>query len=135
MTQNISNSTSDNRPLSPHLGVYRPQISSTLSILHRITGFALFIGVLLMTWWVVGSVYAAFNNDNDSVWNLFDSIIGRVFLFGWTLAFYYHLFNGLRHLYWDTGRGFALRSVDLSGITVLVATLVFSVGSWVIAYL
>ncbi len=135
MTQNISPSSSDNRPLSPHLSVYRPQISSTLSILHRITGFALFIGVLLMTWWVVGSVYAAFNSDQDSVWNIFDSIIGRVFLFGWTVAFYYHLFNGLRHLYWDTGRGFTLRSVDLSGITVLLATLVFSVGSWVIAYL
>jgi succinate dehydrogenase / fumarate reductase, cytochrome b subunit len=92
----------DNRPLSPHLSIYRPQISSVLSIMHRITGLALFVGTALITFWLWSAAYApAFYSTFHAGLN---SPFGQICLLGWTLAFYYHLGNGIRHLFWDMGK-------------------------------
>jgi succinate dehydrogenase / fumarate reductase cytochrome b subunit len=114
------------RPLSPHLGIYRPQITSMLSIAHRITGVALFIGALLFSWWIFLNVYGCGTCVNA----LLDHIVTKIFLVGWTLALYYHLFNGIRHLYWDMGRGFKLCSVHFSGWFVVVLTLASTAATW-----
>ena len=90
---------SDNRPLSPHLQVYRWQITMALSILHRMTGVGLGLGLLLLTWWVVA---AATGPDYfDFVQGIMASWLGRLILLGFTWALFFHLCNGIRHLFWD----------------------------------
>lgn len=116
------------RPLSPHLGIYRWLISNTLSILHRLTGFALAIGLVPLVLWLWGAAYAP--ELFDALRSLFGSIIGKLMLFGWTLAFYYHLGNGIRHLNWDLGRGFSLDTMLASGRIVIAFALSMTVLTW-----
>lgn len=120
----------DARPLSPHLSVYRWQITNTLSILHRLTGFGLTLGLFPLAAWLWALAYdaALFDCMNQ----LFASVLGKLFLFGWTLAFYYHLANGIRHINWDMGRGFALPTVTSSGQVVVAFALAMSVFTWAI---
>lgn len=120
------------RPLSPHLTIYRPQITSVLSITHRITGIGLTIGILPLTLWLYAIAYDA--SLFESLQHFFTGFIGRLLLIGWTLAFYYHLGNGLRHLNWDIGRGFALPDVTASGQLVLVFTVAMTVFTWAIIF-
>ncbi len=120
------------RPLSPHLQVYRPQITSVLSIAHRISGVALGAGALLLTWWLVAAAEGPESFDN--VQSIIGSWYGRVFLFGFTLALFFHLCNGVRHLFWDLGYGLELRSVYRSGWVVMVLTVVLSFLSWLLGY-
>lgn len=116
------------RPLSPHLQVYRPQISSALSIFHRLTGVALSLGTLLLVWWLV----AAATSDEawDEVQGVVGSPLGLIVLFGWTVALMYHFFAGLRHLAWDAGYGFEKPTFHKSGYAVLIATAASSVLLW-----
>lgn len=118
------------RPLSPHLQVYRPQISSALSIFHRLTGVALSAGTLLLVWWLV----AAATSDEawDEVQGVVGSPLGMVVLFGWTVALTYHFFAGIRHLFWDAGYGFEKADFHRSGYAVLAATVVCSVAVWAV---
>lgn len=117
-----------NRPLSPHLQIYRPQMTSVLSILHRITGVGLGLGALLLVYWVVA---AAAGPDRFTVAQaLIGSWFGYLVLFGFTVALFFHLANGIRHLFWDAGYGFELRSTYASGITVLAATVVMTSVAW-----
>jgi succinate dehydrogenase / fumarate reductase cytochrome b subunit len=111
------------RPLSPHLQIYRPQITSVLSIVHRITGVALTLGTLLLTYWLVAAAYGpeAFATAQGA----FGSILGQLILWGLTFAVFYHLGNGIRHLAWDFGWGFELSELRTSGI----ATVAFAVGA------
>ena len=120
----------ENRPLSPHLSIYSWQISNTLSILHRLTGFGLTFGLIALALWLWGAAYDAelFNCIRDAA----GSILGKLFLFGWTLAFFYHLGNGIRHLNWDLGRGFKLDEVTRSGWVVLVFTLSMTIVTWAV---
>ena len=118
------------RPLSPHLQVYRPQLTSMLSILHRATGIALSVGALYLAIWVICAAggpgaYAAFQDFNVS-------ILGRIVLGGWLFSAFYHLFNGIRHLFWDAGYGFELKDAYRSGWIVVVATLIVTVLSWIV---
>ncbi len=113
--------TSPDRPLSPHLQIYRPQLTSVLSILHRATGVALSLGTLLLVYWLIALA-------------LIGSWLGRLLLFGWTIAFFYHLANGVRHLVWDAGRGYELPVVYASGWTVVIATGVLTLASWIAGY-
>jgi len=116
------------RPLSPHLGIYRWQISMVLSILHRITGLALFAGTALMMIWLWSAAYApAFYVTLHSY---LASPLGKLCLFGWTLAFYYHLGNGIRHLFWDIGKGFSLPAMTRSGWAVIIFTLLMTAATW-----
>ncbi|MEE2722635.1 MAG: succinate dehydrogenase, cytochrome b556 subunit [Pseudomonadota bacterium] len=123
---------SENRPLSPHLQVYRPQLTSVLSIMHRGTGIALSAGTLLLVWWLVaaasgGDAYV----DVKAFWG---SWIGRLLLLGWSFALFYHLCNGLRHLFWDAGKGFDLDAAYRNGWLVVGAAIVLTVVAWVWGY-
>ena len=118
------------RPLSPHLQVYRPQLTSVLSILHRATGIALSIGALYLAIWVMYAAggargYEAFQSFNSS-------ILGRILLGGWLFSAFYHLCNGIRHLFWDAGYGFELKDAYRSGWIVVVVALIATVLSWIV---
>ena len=119
------------RPLSPHLQVYRWPISMALSILHRVSGCALGVGTLLMTWWLVAAARSE-ASFNAAQWFM-GSILGRLLLFGWSVALFFHLCSGMRHLWMDTGRGFEKAEYDLSAWVVLGATAVLTIGAWIIA--
>ena len=103
-----------------------------LSILHRIAGVGLSAGTLLLVTWL--AAIAAGPEAYQTAALLMGSFVGRLLLFGWTLALFYHLFNGIRHLFWDLGRGLALPEVYRSGRAVVVATLGFTLLSWVLGY-
>lgn len=124
--------TTQNRPLSPHLQVYKPQLTSALSILHRGTGIALAVGTLLLAWWLFAT--AAGPEAFATVQTFIGSWIGRLLLFGWTFALFYHLCNGIRHLFWDIGKGFELSIVYVSGWFVVIAALALTVGAWFWGY-
>ena len=123
--------TSDPRPLSPHLQIYRWQLTSVLSILHRFSGIALSAGTLLLVWWLVAA--ATGPRAYAGVQHFLGSLLGRILLFGWSIALYYHLCNGLRHLWWDSGRGLELPQVYVGGWIVLGATVVLTAVTWIIA--
>lgn len=120
------------RPLSPHLQVYRPQLTSVLSILHRLTGIALALGTLLLVYWL-----AAVSGGAESfaaAQAFLASWIGRLLLFGWTFSLFYHLLNGIRHLGWDAGWGFELPTVYVTGWLVVAASAVLTLVTWVAGY-
>ena len=121
------------RPLSPHLQVYKPQITTVLSILHRITGVALAAGSLLMVAWLVSA--ASSPEAYDGMRGFTVSWLGRLLMFGWTVALLYHLCNGLRHLAWDAGFGFDNATYRTTGIAVLAATAAGTVLVWLIVLL
>src|SRR4051794_10394846 len=121
---------SDPRPLSPHLQVYRWQLTSVLSILHRVTGVALTAGTILLVWWLVAA--ASGPDSFDGVQGFLGSWIGLLLLFGWSVALFYHLGNGIRHLWGGTGHGLGLRRVYMSGWAVLAGTAVLTLIAWVV---
>lgn len=121
--------TTDPRPLSPHLQIYRWQLTSVLSIVHRASGVALTAGTILLVWWLVAAAEGP--DSYAAVQRFLGSWVGRVLLFGWSLALFYHLCNGLRHLWWDTGRGLDLRSVYAGGWAVLGGTAVLTAIAWI----
>jgi succinate dehydrogenase / fumarate reductase cytochrome b subunit len=123
--------TSDPRPLSPHLQVYRWQLTSVLSILHRASGVALTLGAVLLVWWLVAAADGP--GPYGRAQAFLGSWIGLVLLFLWSVALYYHLCNGLRHLWWDTGRGLELPAVYRGGWAVLAGTAVLTAVTWVVA--
>ena len=108
----------NNRPLSPHLQVYRPQITSLLSITHRFTGIALAIGAMFFTYWLLSAAYGADKFALAQV--LFRSWIGQLILWGFTFSLFYHLANGIRHLAWDAGWGYELDKLRITGWLVLL---------------
>jgi succinate dehydrogenase / fumarate reductase, cytochrome b subunit len=117
------------RPISPHLSVYRMQISSALSIMHRVSGFFLFWGLLLLLWWLIYCFYwygftpsksfcvAGFVLEmrGDPILKVFSSVFGNVILALWSYCLFYHAFAGVRHLCWDLGIGFGLKHMAISG--------------------
>ena len=120
---------SDPRPLSPHLQIYRWQLTSVMSILHRASGIALSVGAILLVSWL-GAASDGPEPYAKMRWFL-GSPGGLIVLFGWSVALFYHLCNGIRHLWWDTGRGLELKSVYASGYAVLAATAALTVVAWV----
>ena len=119
------------RPLSPHLQVYTPQINMVMSIIHRITGVALYFGTLLLACWLIAA--ASGPEWFDFVNALFGSLLGRLVMLAYTWALLHHMFGGIRHLVWDTGRGFQLSQVDFLCWFTLIASLACSVLIWVMA--
>ena len=118
------------RPLSPHLEVYKPQLTSVLSILHRMTGVALAGGTLFLTWWLIAAAMGpeayAFTQWMWGTW------LGYLVLFGFSVSLFYHLCNGIRHLFWDVGLGYEIETVYRSGWTVLAATAVLTASAWIV---
>ena len=120
------------RPLSPHLSVYRWQISNGLSILHRMTGFALFTGAFLFVTWLLSAL------GGEASYAMFMSIMcswfGIVVAFGYTFCFYYHFCNGIRHLGWDIGKGYDKHVAVKTGIAVVLASSALTLLSAFIVY-
>lgn len=121
------------RPLSPHLQIYRPQMTTITSILHRITGIALSIGTLMVAWWLVAAMVG--EEAYNTAMNFARSPLGLFMLFGWTVALYYHLLNGIRHLLWDRVMFLNIKSAYTSGYFIFFLTLVLSVSTWYCAYM
>ena len=120
------------RPLSPHLGIYKWPLAMAISILHRITGVALAIGAVVMI-----AVLVAVASDSECyewIKGILATTIGQIFLILWTFALYLHLFNGIRHLFWDAGYGFEKSTTLKSGVWVILATFVFTIAVWWVAY-
>lgn len=113
----MASTTGGKRPLSPHLTIYRPQITSVMSIFHRATGCAMAVSMALIVWWLLaaatGPQYFAF------VDGLLTSWIGVLVLLVSAVAFFYHLLNGIRHMWWDIGNGFEIAQVTASGVAVM----------------
>ncbi|MDT7951796.1 MAG: succinate dehydrogenase, cytochrome b556 subunit [Acetobacteraceae bacterium] len=118
------------RPLSPHLQVYAPQITSVLSIMSRVTGIATSIGTLVLVWWLAAA--ASGPSAFARVQGFLGSWIGLFVLFGWTASLFYHFFGGLRHLAWDAGYGYSLEATHRSGWAAIIATVVATILVWVI---
>lgn len=114
-----------NRPLSPHLQVYRPQLTSITSILTRITGNALIVAVVLIAWWLLAASYgpAYYATANAVVTSWFGTLVFTLSLW----ALWYHTLAGLRHLYWDTGRGLEIRTAEKLGIAVIAGSFVLTI--------
>lgn len=116
------------RPLSPHISIYRWPITMALSILHRITGVALSLGFVVYVVWLFDAAsgpeaYAVFLSAMDST-------VGKLLLIGWSFAFFYHLSNGVRHLIWDTGRGLEKEQANLSSWLVLIMAIALTAVFW-----
>ncbi len=120
------------RPLSPHLQVYRPQLTSVLSITHRLTGVVLVFGTLLLVYWLVAVATGA--AAYDTAQTLIGSVLGRLLLFGWSVALFFHLCNGIRHLVWAAGFLLELPALYRSGWAMVVAALTLTLISWVAGY-
>jgi succinate dehydrogenase / fumarate reductase cytochrome b subunit len=116
------------RPLSPHLQIYRPQLTSVLSIIHRLCGVFLASGVAMLCFWLVtaaaGPEYYAW-----SEWFL-TSWVGYALLLAWTFSLFYHMCNGIRHMFWDIGVGFSLKSIYASGVVMVLAAFGLTGLSW-----
>jgi succinate dehydrogenase / fumarate reductase cytochrome b subunit len=128
----MANDKSAARPLSPHLQIYRPMLTMMMSIMHRITGVGLYFGIVLLVWWLT----AASLSDGyfDFVQGFFGHWFGRLILFGFTWALIHHALGGLRHLLWDTGRGFDLNLVEWLARANLAGSIVLTLLLWVIGY-
>ena len=116
------------RPLSPHLTIYRWPITMTLSILHRMTGVALSVGLIVFTVWLIALSTGAAAYEQIAA--LLQSIVGRLLLVAFSFAFFFHLCNGVRHLFWDLGKGFEMHQVTASAWSVVVASLALTIGLW-----
>ncbi|MAI07223.1 MAG: succinate dehydrogenase, cytochrome b556 subunit [Alphaproteobacteria bacterium TMED87] len=119
------------RPLSPHLQVYNLPLTALLSISHRITGVSLTLGVTLLTLWVFSAALG------EEEYNLFSLVLnfwlGKLVLFGFSVALFYHLCNGIRHLFWDIGMNFDLRKTMLADFAVLFSSIILTTLVWLVA--
>ena len=121
------------RPLSPHLQIYRPMLTMMMSIVHRITGAALYFGTLLMVWWLLAA--AAGPNAYATFQDFISSIIGKLILFGYTWALIHHMLGGIRHFVWDTGHGFGAGEREWLARATLFGSIVLTLLLWVVGYL
>jgi succinate dehydrogenase / fumarate reductase cytochrome b subunit len=121
------------RPLSPHLCIYRLTLTMLMSIVHRITGAALYFGTLLLAWWLIAA--ASGPNAYGAFQAVAGSFIGRVVLFGYTWALIHHMLGGIRHLIWDTGHGFGPSEREWLARANLVGSIALTILLWIIVYL
>lgn len=125
-----------NRPLSPHLSIYKLQLTSGLSILYRITGAYLYCGIVVLSWVIFNLVYFPYilENLSECIYsNYFITTIFKLMLSGWTFALFYHLLNGIRHLFWDIGKGFSLEKTYFSGKLVIILSVLLTLICWILA--
>ena len=118
------------RPLSPHLSIYRWPITMTFSILHRVTGVALSIGFAMLAAWLLSAAIGV--DAYDRFANVMQSVGGRALLVLFSIAFFYHLANGVRHLIWDLGYGFEIPQANASSWVVLVVTILLTLLYWLV---
>ncbi len=119
------------RPLSPHLQVYRLPLAAWLSITHRITGVGLTLGTLMLTWWIASAAYGPLAYDTAS--GFIGSPLGYLLLLGFSVALFFHLCNGIRHLFWDAGMNFEIAETKRANVIVLIGTVTLTVITWLLA--
>jgi succinate dehydrogenase / fumarate reductase cytochrome b subunit len=119
------------RPLSPHLQIYRPQVTSIISIIHRICGVALMVGTLLFTYWLTSAAYGP--EAFERAQGLMGSWFGQLVLLGFTFALFYHTANGLRHMAWDIGLGFEISALKKSAAVVVGFSVIMTALTWYVA--
>jgi succinate dehydrogenase / fumarate reductase cytochrome b subunit len=120
------------RPISPHLQIYRWQIGNSLSILHRLTGIALALGLLALCYWLIS--LAGGERSYAAASRALASPLGLLLLVGWTFAFLYHLLNGVRHLFWDMGFGFERTQRRASGWFAVLGSIVLTISFWILIW-
>ena len=120
------------RPLSPHLQIYRPMLTMMMSIAHRLTGTALYFGVVLLVWWLTAAAHS--EAYFDLVQGFFGHWFGRLVLFGFTWALIHRALGGIRHLIWDTGRGFDVTVVEWMARANLAGSIILTVLLWIVGY-
>ena len=118
-------------PLSPHLQIYRWHISSLLSITHRISGIVNLLALILIFFWLV--VLSFSENNYELFLILINSFFGKFILIGFTWSMIFHVLSGIRHLFWDLGYGFEIKTANISGIIVIISSLVLTVIFWLLA--
>ena len=121
------------RPISPHLQIYKPMLTMVMSILHRVTGAALYFGMLVIAWWLIAA--ASGPNAYANVEWFIGSLIGRVVLFGFTWALIHHALGGVRHLIWDTLRGFEPADREFLTLASLIGSIALTFIIWAVGYL
>ncbi len=119
------------RPLSPHLQIYRPQLTSVLSLAHRVTGIVLAAGALFLVYWL--NALAAGADSFDRIRGLMSAWYGEAVLLGFAFCLFYHLCNGIRHLFWDAGMGLEIDTVYRSGKAVVAVSIALTAGTWMAA--
>ena len=124
--------TSVERPLSPHLQIYRPMLTMVMSVVHRATGAALYVGTLLMAWWLIAA--ASGPNAYAGVQWFLETWVGRLVLFGYTWTLLHHMLGGIRHLIWDTGRGLGPVEREWLVRATLLGSIGLTILLWVIGY-
>ena len=122
----------DDRPLSPDLQIYRPQLTSVLSITHRFTGVALSVGAPLLVCWLIAA--AAGPLAYSALIDFLASWLGLTLLLAWTFSLFFHLCNGIRHLFWDGGYGFSLQMIYVSGWAVVAISISLTLTAWIISF-
>jgi succinate dehydrogenase / fumarate reductase, cytochrome b subunit len=120
------------RPLSPHLQIYRPMLTMMMSIVHRITGAGLYFGTLLLAWWLLAA--SSGPNAYSAIQSFMGTIFGRLILFGYTWALIHHMLGGIRHFIWDTGHGFGKKEREWLVGANLAGSIVLTIVLWVIGY-
>jgi succinate dehydrogenase / fumarate reductase cytochrome b subunit len=121
------------RPLSPHLQIYKPMLTMMMSIAHRVTGAALYFGMLLFAWWLIAAAAGA--NTYTGFETFMGSLIGRLILFGYTWALLHHLLGGIRHLIWDTLHGLEPAEREMLAATTLIGSIALTILLWGVGYL
>jgi succinate dehydrogenase / fumarate reductase cytochrome b subunit len=120
------------RPLSPHLGIYKPRITMVMSIVHRVTGAALYCGTVLLVWWLLAAAMGP--NAYATFQSFAGTIIGRLILFGYTWALIHHALGGIRHLIWDTGKGFGPAEREWMARATIIGSVVLTILLWVVGF-
>jgi succinate dehydrogenase / fumarate reductase cytochrome b subunit len=128
----MTNKLEAERPLSPHLQIYRPMLTMLMSIAHRITGASLTIGFALLSWWLLATSMGP--DAYSVVQGFFGSFMGRALLFAFTWALIHHMLGGIRHLIWDTGTGLDIPTVERFALGTIVGSVALTVLVWLIAY-
>jgi succinate dehydrogenase / fumarate reductase cytochrome b subunit len=121
------------RPLSPHLQIWRPTLTMTMSIVHRITGTGLYLGSLLVAWWLIAASAGA--NSYATVEAFYGSIIGKLVLFGYTWALLHHMLGGIRHLFWDLGYGFGKNEREWLARATVFGSITLTILLWAVGML
>ena len=111
------------RPTSPHLSIYRKQISTVMSIFHRLTGIGAFVGFAMLAWWMILWVFSKFDLE---IFNWINCLLVRIGIYLLVASFFYHLCNGIRHLFWDIGMGYSIPAMHKSGWLVVFTTIILT---------
>ena len=120
--------------LSPHLTIYKPQISSMLSISHRASGVFNFFGMVSFIWWIVYVAYTHTPYAETWVWNFFTQKLGMALLMIWSFSLFFHMCTGIRHLFWDMGLGFSLKSTNATGYIAVIMAVILTTVCWMVIY-